>query len=401
MTWGWWIALLALACIGTCVGQLTLAFGAVPFLLLLPSLPLCLFLSRKDPWQPVAAGFLNHGWLLLALAVSLVGPLDWLLSATERSRLSQQCAGVLALNATSEPFDPRLDFGRWLIGPFSMIRFGTSGKFAPEPTRRAVYKVHPRTGRRLEIDLWLPHGSACCSGKPCPALLYFHGGGWLGGQPREVAPGLVEELTARGVVVASAQYTLLGEASSSRLSVADAYADGRDALFWLRNHSAELCVNPSSVTLMGVSAGAWMATIVGYGHPYETAGVIASVGRHDLATGRTWTRGYQEQVCGSAVDEGASCWSELSPINHVGPRSPPTILLAGTADAIVPVDNSRRMQQALNMAAVRNCFVSLPGDGHSLSLIDGGVGNQLTVALAAAFVAGPRGAQSSPTVEYG
>lgn len=43
---------------------------------------------------------------------------------------------------------------------------------------------------------------------------------------------------------------------------------------------------------------------------------------------------------------------ELSPMTHVTPDDPPTILIHGTSDAVVPIEQSHRLAQRLGAAGV-------------------------------------------------
>lgn len=261
------------------------------------------------------------------------------------------------------------------------MTYGAERKTSPAPDFLTTYKVHPTTGQELQIAVWTPPSDKCAA--DCPTLLFFHSGSWRKGNLRQVMPWLVDELNSLGAVVASAEYTFL----SSQTNITDCYRDGRDALLWLHAHADDYGVDISRVTLSGVSAGAWIASIVGNLHPELAIGIMAIAGRHDLTTGRdTWIDSRQREVCGDLVSSGAACWHDYSPVNHVTSSSPPTLLIHGTNDATVPYGNSRKLRDALERAGVPVCLVRLPGDGHAFAHIIGGVGHQTAVNLAGPFV---------------
>lgn len=55
---------------------------------------------------------------------------------------------------------------------------------------------------------------------------------------------------------------------------------------------------------------------------------------------------------------------DYSPINRVTARSAPALLIHGDADALVPLDQSSRMVDALEAAGVPARLVVKPGHGH-------------------------------------
>ncbi len=55
---------------------------------------------------------------------------------------------------------------------------------------------------------------------------------------------------------------------------------------------------------------------------------------------------------------------QLSPIYSVTPDDPPTFIIHGDADKVVPIQQSKSMIEKLNEAKVPNKFVIMPGKGH-------------------------------------
>ena len=55
---------------------------------------------------------------------------------------------------------------------------------------------------------------------------------------------------------------------------------------------------------------------------------------------------------------------DISPITHVTPDDPPTLLIHGDADELVPLQQSQRMTEALKKAGVEAKLVIKPGAGH-------------------------------------
>jgi len=106
---------------------------------------------------------------------------------------------------------------------------------------------------RNVLDVWLAK-----SDQPTPLVIYYHGGGFRGGDKRTMNPRLLSRLRDGGVTVAAANYRLT--------NVAPFPAQMHDcarALQFLRHNAAKYNLDPKRVGATGGSAGAgislWLA----------------------------------------------------------------------------------------------------------------------------------------------
>lgn len=114
-----------------------------------------------------------------------------------------------------------------------------------------VQKVRiPSPGRRIKLLILHPTKNARPKEKT-PGILWIHGGGYISGMPGMVYMTRAIHLVKKyGAVVVTPAYRL---APKHRWPAAleDCYA----ALRWLKDHTAELGINPSQIMVGGESAG--------------------------------------------------------------------------------------------------------------------------------------------------
>ncbi len=120
------------------------------------------------------------------------------------------------------------------------------------PVARTVDRTIPGPGGALPVRIHWPAGAG-----PFPALVFFHGGGWVLGDLDS------HDVTCRSLtnqvacVTVSVDYRLAPE-HKFPAAVEDAYAATR----WVADHAAELGMDPARIAVGGASAGGNLATVV-------------------------------------------------------------------------------------------------------------------------------------------
>jgi acetyl esterase len=110
----------------------------------------------------------------------------------------------------------------------------------------------PGPAGEIPVRIYRPEGSA-----PFPALVYFHGGGWVIGSI-ETHDGSCRDLANRvGCVVVSVEYRLAPE-SRYPAAAEDCYA----ATQWVAEHAGALGVDAARIGIGGDSAGGNLAAVV-------------------------------------------------------------------------------------------------------------------------------------------
>ena len=209
-------------------------------------------------------------------------------------------------------------------------------------------------GRELRADVYVPPGEV----REAPAVLLVHGGGWRGGD-RSQLRGYGILLARRGYVCVASEYRLVPESPWPAQ-----IHDVKTALRWVRANAGNLGVDPMRIAIEGNSAGAHLALLAA-GTPNDplfegdggNAGVptdvVAAVGVY--APTLFW---HDEPERGGLPivvlhhEPTTALARAASPLTHVTPAFPPTLLIHGTADTVVPPMASIRMYEELVGAGV-------------------------------------------------
>ena len=228
----------------------------------------------------------------------------------------------------------------------------------PEHTRYVVRQdvVYTPSGwpQALSADLYMVEGQALR-----PAVVVVHGGGW-NGRDRGDMDRVSRRLAERGYVVANIDYRLV-PAFRHPAQVEDVKA----AIAYLRDHAAELRVDPGRIGGWGYSAGAHLVALAATADGPRDAGLRAVVAGGMPADFERYPGSPVIQaLLGRSLEEDREAWRMASPIHHVSRGDPPMFLYHGTFDKIVQPDESLAMHQRLQQSGVHSEVLQLRGLGH-------------------------------------
>ena len=139
------------------------------------------------------------------------------------------------------------------VTPEAMRSSESSGLMALQ--KEPVEKVEDRTislaGRNIPIRIYTPKSEG-----PYPALVFYHGGGWVLGSIESHDAVCRELANLAACVVISVEYRLAPEHKFPS-AVDDAY----ESLEWVASRAAELGIDPDRIAVGGDSAGGNLATV--------------------------------------------------------------------------------------------------------------------------------------------
>lgn len=228
------------------------------------------------------------------------------------------------------------------------------------------------TRRDLHMDLIVPKNRQ--EHAPCPAIIWICGGAYMVVDHSVWMPELVRFARA-GYVVASVEYRTSNEAPFPAQLI-----DVKSAVRYLKAHAKEYCIDPDRIYAMGESAGGTLACLLGttgcrseydqgdnLTFSSEVHGVVDFYGITDLADNAWEVGGAVPPWTVDAFLGAGYCQPQAkaaSAIYHVAENTPPFMILHGTEDSVVPLEQSRRLFNVLQENNVPAQFLLLEGAGH-------------------------------------
>jgi acetyl esterase len=222
------------------------------------------------------------------------------------------------------------------------------------PTAADVpYGSHPRQ----VLDFWKARPGA---GKPTPVVIFFHGGGFMGGDKRSVPSALLKRCLDAGISVVSANYRLSHQAPYPAPML-----DGARAVQFVRSKADSWGLDPGRMAAAGDSAGAGIALWVGLHDDLADPASRDPVDRRSTRLAALGTVGAQtsydprfirSMIGGRAHEHPAlapffgltadaldsalahALYESASPINYASSDDPPVFLYYAEPDRPIPAD---------------------------------------------------------------
>jgi acetyl esterase/lipase len=253
--------------------------------------------------------------------------------------------------------------------------------------------VYAQNGsKQLKLDLYRARNRSA----PAPLILVIHGGSWNGGSKQQL-PAINRYLASEGFVVASINYRHAPK-SPFPAAVDDIFR----ALDFLKGRAAEFGIDPARAVLIGRSAGGQLAVSAAYaGRDPSIRGVVSFYGPTDLVLGYEKPsapgvldsrRVLRDYLAGTPAEK-PDAYAAASPLNFVGPATPPTLLIHGALDGMVWVKHSELLTARLDFAERPHLFLRLPWATHGCEANLSGPSGQLSLYAIDRFLAAVVGAQ--------
>jgi len=254
--------------------------------------------------------------------------------------------------------------------------FTTSCKKSSESTENILTDVAYATAdAKQKMDVYLPANRSAAN---TYIVVMVHGGSWSGGDKTDFNVDIPSIRTLLGnYAIFNINYRL---ANGSSVLLQQQTDDINTAFDFITSKAAEYNINPSKIALMGASAGGHLALLKAFKGNADgrIKAMVDLFGPTDMAwmynnhPVAIYTQPIIANVMGGTPTTNATGYTNGSPINFVAATAPPTIIFHGTADPVVPISESDRLNIKLQTAGVVHQYITYTGEGH------GWVGANLT-----------------------
>jgi acetyl esterase/lipase len=261
-----------------------------------------------------------------------------------------------------------------LVFVISCQKENNGGNNNPSTEPQQTYlNVSYGTDASQNMDVYLPAGRTTAATK---VMIMIHGGAWSSGDKTDFA-SYVDTLKIRlpDYAIFNINYRLATFAGNF-FPVQE--NDVKAAFDFIVSKTAEYKIS-QKIVLLGASAGGHLALLQGYKYtsPVKAKAIIDFFGPTDMADI------YNHPVdptllpllvllLGGTPATNPAMYQQSSPINFVTAQSPPTIILQGGVDPLVPVSQATSLNAKLQTMSVAHQYVFYPTEGH------GWVGANLT-----------------------
>jgi acetyl esterase/lipase len=260
--------------------------------------------------------------------------------------------------------------------------------------RKNVYRSSVRYGDSPAqlLDVWRREELPT---QPGPVLLFVPGGAWVHGSRLLQGYALMSHLAEMGWVCLSIDYRV---APNHRWP--QHITDVKTAIAWARANVDKFGGDRDFVALAGTSAGGHLAALAGLtandpelqddlpeGSDTSVDAVVGIYGRYDWEDRSTVERArfvdfLERVVVKRKIDRHPEIFRKASPIARTHADAPPFLVIHGSGDTVIPVQQARDFVEKLRSASRALVgYVELPGAGHGFDMTDGARTGSMATAI--------------------
>lgn len=255
---------------------------------------------------------------------------------------------------------------------------GSASAQSGDPSHKVDVVYGHKMGVALTMDVFKPeHPNGI-------GVIWMVSGGWVSDH-KSINPGLAKTFTSKGQTVFEVVH-----GSQPKFTLPEIVQDIHRAVRYIRTHATDYGVDPNRLGITGGSAGGHLSLYMGaYGDdgnpdakdPVDKASSkvqavacfypptdFLNFGKEGLtAMSIPQLRGFWPAfgiTDATPKDQLEKLSRSLSPIYGVSDKYPPTLIIHGDADPLVPIQQSQIMIKKLEECKVPCKLVTVPGKGH-------------------------------------
>ncbi|GJM29585.1 MAG: lipase [Cyclobacteriaceae bacterium] len=220
---------------------------------------------------------------------------------------------------------------------------------------RVLYKQVDTIKLSMEIYYPVPVDSD----KTNPAMVFFFGGGWVGGSIAQFAPH-AKYFAKRGITCFLAEYRIRDKHQTTPF---ESLKDAKSAIRYIRKNAAKFKVDPDSIIASGGSAGGHLAAATALIEVYNEDSDDLSISCIPNAL-VLYNPVIDNGPGGYGFDRIGNKYKDFSPLHNIKHGAPPTIIFLGTEDKLIPVETVEYYKVVMEKLDSKCDLKIYQGQGH-------------------------------------
>ncbi len=237
---------------------------------------------------------------------------------------------------------------------WSILIFMKINVFAQQP-ETIIYKEIDTV--KLIMDIYYPEKFD--AGASYPALVFFFGGGWTGGDTKHFQ-NQARYFANRGMVVFAPEYRIR---SKHHTTPFEALMDAKSAMRYIKQNAALFKIDTTMLVAGGGSAGGHLAAataiIKAFNDPTDDLGIDPAPKALLL-----FNPVIDNGPGGYGYERVKEAYKDFSPLHNLDSLAPPTLFLLGTEDNLIPVETAKYYCTIMKRTGGQCKLVLYEGAGH-------------------------------------
>lgn len=228
-----------------------------------------------------------------------------------------------------------------------------------EPDTVVAYKtvaLNSGQSTNLFLHIFLPEAHQPSDQRP--SIVFFPGGAWMKCEPEQFYPHAAY-LASRGMVAVVAEYRVR---RTYNITPAACVTDGKSAIRWVRQHAAELGIDPDRLAAGGGSAGGQVAAAAGTTKAFDGEGEDLTISSRPNAL--VLFNPVFDNGPGGYGHGSVKPWQDFSPMHNIDDATPPTLVFFGVKDKYVPMATAEKYKTIMEEHGRRCDLHIYDGHGH-------------------------------------
>ena len=202
----------------------------------------------------------------------------------------------------------------------------------PAVSLESVGKMHvyKKVGE-IELKLYVVNPADWKADDKRPAIVFYHGGGFVGGSPNQFAEH-AKYLALRGMVAVLVQYRFIAKKPAMILPII-CIEDAKSAMRWVRGHAAELGIDSNRIASGGGSAGGYLAAFIGMIEGMDDSQDDIKISAKSNAM-VLFNPLIDKEWGAFKFDTGLAKSKDFVPSENIRPDNPPAIIFFGSEDKL-------------------------------------------------------------------